>query len=873
MRPCPRQEVAALSQARSGSARRPRASSSGGVRRPRDGEGLPRRRAAAHDRSLLGDMRRPATRSGPPIAAGKRICVHGDYDVDGICATALAVTVLRRLGADVDWHLPSRFEEGYGIVGRDAGPARRRRVRARPHGGLRDHSGRGDRQARARGLEVVVTDHHRPGETAARLPGRRDAAFGLSVPGALRDRRRLQARAGARRRRARPHLDLVALATVADVVPLVDENRGARRRRTEAARADGEARPARAHGVGAGRSRRRSTRARSAFRLAPRINAAGRLGHPGTALELLLTDDAKEADRLAGELETLNRDRQAVEERILREALAQVEEWPEAKRRRRGYVIAGEDWHRGRHRDRRVAARRALPPSRRAHRGRRGRAGPARAARFRPSTSTARSARAPATSSAGAATAPPRGSRSGRSRSRPSRRPSPRTRRACSPRRTSLPVARVDAVVRGRELTLGLCEELERLAPFGLGNPGVTLLARRLRALRARDASGRGSTCALAVSANGARSGAIAFGRGSRSSTASGSPGRYDVAFKLSANRWNGTVTPQLVVARDLRHAGAVRGAPARAARRVARPGRSAGARGRASLRRARARRGRCRLAAARRVAGVPGRAPRGACRRSRVVGAACLERGPEPATQEAKMGSWRVRCSPRPPSGTASCSISSWRRWRRTTPMSIGTCSSARITSPRRRTSTSSAGAGRTSSSIRSGSRASSPSSAATTPRSPPAILHDVVEDTDATIEQVRAEFGDEVARLVEGVTKLTRIQFQSREQAQAENYRKMIVAMAQDHPRHPHQARGPPAQHADDRVPRQAEAAPEGARDARGVRAARPSPRYPHDQVGARGPRVPDAPPAQVRRDPGDGQRAPRRAGEVRREAPARC
>ena len=83
------------------------------------------------------------------------------------------------------------------------------------------------------------------------------------------------------------------------------------------------------------------------FRLAPRINAAGRLGHPGTALELLLTDDPKEADRLAGELETLNRDRQAVEDRILREALAQVAEWPEAKRRRRGYVLAGEDWHRG----------------------------------------------------------------------------------------------------------------------------------------------------------------------------------------------------------------------------------------------------------------------------------------------------------------------------------------------------------------------------------------------------------------------------------------------------------------------------------------------------------------------------------------------
>ncbi len=83
------------------------------------------------------------------------------------------------------------------------------------------------------------------------------------------------------------------------------------------------------------------------FRLAPRINAAGRLGRPDAALELLLTTDADEAKRLADELETLNRDRQAVEERILRAAIAEVESWPEAKLRRRGYVIWGEDWHEG----------------------------------------------------------------------------------------------------------------------------------------------------------------------------------------------------------------------------------------------------------------------------------------------------------------------------------------------------------------------------------------------------------------------------------------------------------------------------------------------------------------------------------------------
>src|SRR5207247_565003 len=84
-----------------------------------------------------------------------------------------------------------------------------------------------------------------------------------------------------------------------------------------------------------------------AFRLAPRINAAGRLGRPEAALELLLTEDEEEAARLADQLEELNRERQAVEDRILRQAVAQVEEWPEAKRRRRGYVVADEGWHEG----------------------------------------------------------------------------------------------------------------------------------------------------------------------------------------------------------------------------------------------------------------------------------------------------------------------------------------------------------------------------------------------------------------------------------------------------------------------------------------------------------------------------------------------
>src|SRR6185437_7384492 len=142
------------------------------------------------------------------------------------------------------------------------------------------------------------------------------------------------------------HLDLVAVATVADVVPLLDENRGlavaglrslARtqkpglRELMRVARVDPAA-------VDAGTI---------GFRLAPRLNAAGRLGRPEAALELLLTEEREPAARLAQQLEELNRDRQAVEERILREAVEEIESWPEPRRRHRAYVVAGADWHEG----------------------------------------------------------------------------------------------------------------------------------------------------------------------------------------------------------------------------------------------------------------------------------------------------------------------------------------------------------------------------------------------------------------------------------------------------------------------------------------------------------------------------------------------
>ena len=503
-----------------------------------------------HDPFLLGDMAAAVETIRAAVAAGKRICVHGDYDVDGICATALAVSCLRTLGAEVDWHLPSRFDEGYGLSGQTLD-------RLADEGcGLVLTVDCGitavDEVARAKalGLDVVVTDHHRPGETLPDCPvvATRPSEYpfpelcGTGVVAKLAEALGVS---------IAEHQDLIGLATIADVVPLVDENRafalaGLRalartqkpglRALMEVAHVD----PAAVDEGAVG------------FRLAPRINAAGRLGHPREALELLLTDDAAEAKRLALRLEEVNRERQAVEERILRSAVKQIEEWPENKRRRHGYALADADWHEG------VIGIVASRLVERYHRpvvliaggeelwkgsGRSVGAFDLHEALSACSDHLVRwgGHRAAAGLSIGPAEVD-------------------EFARAFAEHADGMlsddelaPVTPVDAIVpRGLPLTLELAQELAQLAPFGLGNPGVTLLAPACE-LHDLGTVGDGKHLKFRVRAeNGRDAGsAIAFGLGSHLDRLRRA-GRFDVVFRLEENRWNGTVAPQLVVRRVL---------------------------------------------------------------------------------------------------------------------------------------------------------------------------------------------------------------------------------------------------------------------------------------------------------------------------------
>jgi single-stranded-DNA-specific exonuclease len=503
-----------------------------------------------HDPFLLGDMRAAVERIHAAVANGTRVCVHGDYDVDGICATALAVKFLRELGADVDWHLPSRFEEGYGVSRETLGRLADEGVGLLLTVDCGITAVEEVAEARRRGLEVVVTDHHQPGEALPDCPivATRPSSYpfpelcGTGVVYKLG-----AALLGAEHATVQRNLDLVALATIADVVPLVDENRAladAGLRVLAATRRPGLQALMRCAGVDPAAVDSSAV----GFRLAPRINAAGRLGRPDVALELVLTDDADEARQHAETLEELNRERQVVEERIVREAIAVVDAMPEPRRRRRGYVLWNEDWHEG------VIGIVASRLVERFH---------------RPVVLVTRSHDAWKGSGRSIASFDLHGALSSCSANL-ERFGGHRAAAGLSIEESKIEafaddfaayadahldadelfeIVRVDAVVSAQDLTLGLAEELARLAPFGLGNPEPTLLVPATEAVTPSTV-GDGKHLRFRVRQHGRDAGsAIAFGQGTQIDRLRAA-GRFDVAFRLKENHWNGTVAPQLVVRR-----------------------------------------------------------------------------------------------------------------------------------------------------------------------------------------------------------------------------------------------------------------------------------------------------------------------------------
>jgi single-stranded-DNA-specific exonuclease len=480
------------------------------------------------------------------IAAGSRIVVHGDYDVDGVCATAVLVRALRSLGADVGWYLPSRSQDGYGLAS-----ATVERL-ARSGTGLLITVDCGITaveqvaQARAAGMDTLVTDHHTPRGDGT-LPDCRIVHPGLCgypTPDLCGTAVAHKLAQGLGAGTVEQDLELVALATVADLMPLRGENRRIVR--------DGLVQMAGTERTGL-RALMRVSRADPsaldasclAFRLAPRINAAGRMRRADAGLELLLTEDPQRADEIARELDGVNSERRAVEQRIRWEADALAAEMGE----RSAYVLAAPGWHGGVigivasrvvERYNRPAILLAIDPadpSAPAHGSGRSIAGFDLLGALE-ATGEHLETYGGHRMAAGLSVLP--------DQIAAFRDAFERHAEALLTPELLAPVERVDAVVSGGELSLALAEELTALAPFGNGNPDVRLYVTGASFDGVQQMGESGQHVRFNLNSGGIRARAVAFGCDGRIAGADGEP--VDASFKLERNVWNGIVEPRAIL-------------------------------------------------------------------------------------------------------------------------------------------------------------------------------------------------------------------------------------------------------------------------------------------------------------------------------------
>lgn len=514
--------------------------------------------SAMPDPFLLKGMEAAVARLMSARNSRENVCVYGDYDVDGITGTALLVSFLRRIGLNCTYFIPNRFDDGYGlnrdsleriialgatlIVSVDCG------ITSVDEAELcRQHS-----------IDLIIVDHHAPKETIPDAcavvnplqPGCSypfkflagvGVAFNLLV--ALRSRMRQEGLfSGEDEPDVREWLDLVALGTIADVVPLVGQNRvyayfGLKR--LESSVRPGVEALKNVSGV-----KDKVTCGQVAFRLAPRLNAAGRMESAVPGVELLLGSDALRAAIVAGELDTANAERQNIERVMFAEAVALVEQagdYPD----RRSIVLASSSWHQG------VVG---IVASRIAERY------------YRPAILIALDEYG-------------HGKGSGRSipgfhlldalnscAAHLDRFGGHRYAAGIGVRGDMLndfaaafeetaarmlgaaelvPVLDIDAEVRPEDVTVSLTAELKRLEPFGAGNPEPTMLMRGLK-VDDRRVVGDGHL-KLRLSADGFRFDAIAF-RQSDVVT----EGLIDIAFFPEINIWNNSETLQLRI-KDIR--------------------------------------------------------------------------------------------------------------------------------------------------------------------------------------------------------------------------------------------------------------------------------------------------------------------------------
>lgn len=489
------------------------------------------------------------------VQAGTRITIHGDYDVDGVCSTAVLVRSLRRLNADVDWYLPDRASDGYGLSMDTVRRLEARGTRLLVTADCAITAVEEVAFAKQLGMDVVVSDHHsvRADGVLPNAPIVHPTVCGYPFQGLCATAVAYKLAHGLQGRAPVEDLDLVALATIADVVPLLGENRALVRRGLRALA--GTVKPGLRALMAVARVDPARVNERSvAFGLAPRLNAAGRLYRADAGLELILCEDSARAAQIAQELDRVNHERRAAERAIRFEAEAQIAALGDLDERR-AFVLASEGWHVG---VIGIVASRLAETHHRpvvliALEGDRGRG-------------SGRGGCEAFDLLAGLTACAEHLSRYGGHRAAAGLEIESKHvvgfaetldayAASVLASEDMAPVERVDAVVTGSELGMALAEELAGLAPFGQANPPVSLMIGDATFADVRP-MGEGKHARFTVRSPAGRARAVAFNTGGHLGVAEGEPAQ--ATFTLEVNEWNGVSEPRLVL-RRARPAGAPR--------------------------------------------------------------------------------------------------------------------------------------------------------------------------------------------------------------------------------------------------------------------------------------------------------------------------
>ena len=302
---------------------------------------------------LMEGMHEAVSRIKRAMDKREKILIHGDYDVDGVTATALLFSTLKNFGIEAVYYIPDRLTEGYGlglngveealnikadlVITVDCGISSHEEVDA-----LNKH-----------GIDVIITDHHEPPRVLPKAysiinPLQRGCAYpdkhlsGVSIAFKLCEALSSEFHD----KNFWRHLDLVALGTIADIAPIIGENRMLVKEGLKLLKNNGSNKGIKALIEASGLKKDKIGAFEIGFILGPRINAAGRLGSASIAVELLLTDDDEKAKDLAGKLNEANKERQKIEKNTLKEAMSKIERDINFKDHK-VIVLHNENWHTG----------------------------------------------------------------------------------------------------------------------------------------------------------------------------------------------------------------------------------------------------------------------------------------------------------------------------------------------------------------------------------------------------------------------------------------------------------------------------------------------------------------------------------------------